>query len=120
MPNSPTAVLYASGTFCQITSEILGSKHVIVKRQFTTRDFIEQVDDLSYEVNCTLLPHPNIIRYLGGMATNTGIGIVIESLGADLRSIIQSNLKNVNLMHAIQDIACGMNFLHSLNPHILV
>lgn len=70
------------------------------------------------------------MNYIGGLRLGKGIpndawrvGIVMEFVDSNLRSAIESNpvLRDFHAqLKVAKQIASGMNFLHSLNPLILV
>lgn len=71
-----------------------------------------------------------VVNYIGGLYLGDGsvnnafrAGIVMEFVPSTLRSSIEKDerLKDIHTKFRIaKQIASGMNFLHSLNPFILV
>ena len=109
---------------------------------------MKEFHSLSHEVSCTLILHPNIgknhlkeskkfnlifyflkklkkVNYLGGLHLSKpeSIGVVIEFVSSNLRNFIEKDERSREINNQIRiakQISSGMNFLHSLNPYILV
>lgn len=70
----------------------------------------------------------NQVNYIGGLQLGKGtatdpVGCVMEFISTNLRNAIETDerLHNRRMqMELAKQIASGMNFLHSLNPFILV
>jgi len=92
--------------------------------------FFMEFHKLSHEISCTVIHHPSIVNYMGGLnVTNPrrvdpdGVGVVMEYCETDLRRAIQNNLEILTHQkeryRIAKEIASGMLFLHSLVPHVL-
>lgn len=103
-----------------LTDDLIGETH----------NFIQEAYALSHEVSCTLILHPHLVNYIGGvqlgstLASNPQrIGVVMELMETNLRDLIRRDkrlsIPEIGLKLAKQ-IASGLNFLHSMNPYILV
>lgn len=111
---------------------IYANKEVALKYPFVIDkpDFIKQSNELSHEVSCTVLLHPCIINYIGGLSLGDGsqknprrVGIVMELMECSLVSAIEKDSrlkKRIVQIQIAKQIASAMNFLHSLRPSILV
>lgn len=105
------------------------NKVVAMKDPKYLTSWTEAQYSLSHEISCTVLLHPNLINYIGGVRLGNGlpedmerIGIVMEYLQCNLRTAIQKipQFKETQLQWKIaKQIASGMNFLHSLKPYVL-
>lgn len=138
-----TGVVISTGNFGEIkkikfeSAEVLkkenkpltyADKIVAVKDQKGKfHDFVEGQYNLCHEVSCILTLHPYIINYIGGVefgyAMTQRVGIVMEYMPTNLRKAIKHDSRLDSLEIKLQiskKIASGMNFLHSLNPSILV
>ena len=65
------------------------------------------------------------MEYVGGLMLKNPwrVGIVMEFVSTTLRKWIENDVKMKDIKNQIsigKQIASGMNFLHYLNPHILV
>ena len=68
------------------------------------------------------------MNYLGGLflydrENGRRIGVVMEFVSSNLRSFIEKDERSKEINNQIRiakQISSGMNFLHSLNPYILV
>ena len=65
------------------------------------------------------------MNYLGGLYLENPqrIGVIMEFVSSNLRSFIEKDERSKEINNQIRiakQISSGMNFLHSLNPYILV
>jgi len=136
----PSFEIVASGHFGQVKkAKFKGEEYLQKKKQPITyagqlvalkdpkgneHDFVSEQYALSHEVSCTLILHPSLVNYIGGvyLKNPARVGIVIELLERNLRSAIEKDpqLRDRRVQLSIaKQIASGMNFLHSLNPLVL-
>lgn len=90
----------------------------------SNHNFIQEQYELSHEVSCTVILHPSIVNYIGGVDLRNPqrVGIIMELMDTNLRLAIQGDkrLKSLDVQLSIAKHICsGMNFLHSINPNIL-
>ena len=131
----------ASGNFGTVSRAILKSESHFRQKNINTsyagqiialkdpkgknHNFLQEQYALSHEISCTVILHPNIVNYIGGVHFEKPqrFGIVMELMEITLRNAIEkrSELKNLEIQISIyKQIASGMNFLHSLDPYVLV
>ncbi len=61
--------------------------------------------------------------YYGGLKLKSRVGIVMEFISTNLRKAIENDARlkeKPNQINIAKQIVSGMNFLHSLDPYILV
>lgn len=88
-------------------------------------DWLEEQYYVSREIVCNMVTHPNLINYYGGVQLSSPqrVGLIMEYISIDLRTSIEIDERFSNFyvqLDVAKQIASGMNFLHSLNPYILV
>lgn len=93
-------------------------------------NWIKEIYQLSHEVISTILFHPNLVNYIGGVSLGDAtkdnpqrVGTIMEYIPNHLRFCIKEHpaFLNPKLQTQIaKQIASGVNFLHSLHPPVIV